>query len=112
MNRFPVLRMLAAALLLALPSGALAESPAALVADGNPWAATMPNGRDVTITFFPDGRVTVKMGMMSRKMTWQPTEDGLCLFGGPGGDRCIRLEPTANGFVGFDGEEQALSLSR
>ncbi|MGL5010762.1 MAG: hypothetical protein ACRC6I_12840 [Paracoccaceae bacterium] len=89
-----------------------AESPAYTLADGKPWNSTGPNGRTVTLTLFPDGNVKMNMGMISQHLTWQPTEDGLCLIGAPGGDQCMRLEQTNNGFVGFNGDEPSFIFAR
>jgi hypothetical protein len=96
----------------ALSPMARAESPAYAVADGKPWSMVGPNGREMTIIFFSDSKVRMKMGFMSRSMAWQPTKDGMCLTGGPGGNRCIRLEATDNGFIGTNGNEAPLVLTR
>ncbi|AZL59527.1 hypothetical protein EI545_12200 [Tabrizicola piscis] len=112
MKTIRILQAVTLVVAISLPLAANAESPASTVADGKPWNLTAPNGRKMAITFFQDGKVKMKMGMMSRNMTWQPTKEGICLIGTPNGDRCMRLEPTANGFVGFNGEEQTLTLSR
>lgn len=97
---------------LALPMAVSAESLAYRLADGKPWASNGPNGRRVTLTFFPDGKVKMKMGMMSQNLAWQPTEDGLCIIGTPRGDQCMRLEQTANGFAGFNGDEPFFVFAR
>lgn len=108
-------RKLLAAMLVfatAVPTFAQAESLASMLADGKPWAAAGPNGRKVTLTFLPDGKVRMKMGLMTRNMTWEPTADGLCLIGIPNGDRCMRLEKAENGFVGYEGDTQSFAFTR
>lgn len=112
MKTVAFLRPMALAMLVTLPSYARAESPAALVADGQPWTSTTPEGRKMNITFFPDGRAKMKAGIISRNLTWQPTEDGLCMIGTPRGDACMRLEQTPNGFIGYRGDERVMTLSR
>jgi hypothetical protein len=106
------LRSIVLALVVAAPQPGLAERPALLVADGLPWKSTAPDGRKMNITFFPDGTAKMKMGIISRNLTWQETEDGICLIGTPRGDACMRLEPTAGGFVGYKGETQMMTLTR
>lgn len=96
----------------AMPTAVAAESLAYTLADGKPWASNGPNGRKVTLTFFPNGKVKMKMGMMSQNLTWQPTKDGLCIISTPRGDQCMRLEQTDNGFVGFNGDEPSFVFAR
>jgi hypothetical protein len=112
MKLFSRQHLFASVLLLALPVQALGESPAALVADGQPWKSTSPEGRKMTITFYPDGKARMKAGIMSFKLTWEPTADGICLLGTPRGDACMRLVPTANGFLGYRGDQQTMALER
>jgi hypothetical protein len=112
MNRTFFLRPIALALLIATSSSLHAQSLATQVADGQPWTSTTPEGRKMTITFFPDGKARMKMGIMGRNLTWQPTEDGICLIGTPRGDACMRLEATATGYVGYRGDERVMTLTR
>jgi hypothetical protein len=101
------------ALLTLSPAALLAEEDlVAIVADGQPWASTGPNGRKITMTFFPDGTVRMKAGMMSRKLSWQNADGALCLIGGPGGDRCLRLERSATGFIGYGPDGTTVTLDR
>ena len=92
--------------------GAQGEDVSAVLADGKPSHTTGPNGRPMSLTFSPDGTVRMQMGILSRRMTWTPSAEGVCLKGGPGGDRCLRLERTAQGFIGHDGDRPPLTLSR
>jgi hypothetical protein len=87
------------------------EGPSAMVADGKPWTSVQ-DGRSVTITFFPDGTARIKLGLMRRAATWQPTTDGFCLKGLPDGGRCLRLEKTSNGYIGYEGDVAVMTLSR
>ena len=88
------------------------QSVAALIADGQPWAAVGPGGRQIQITFFPDGTVRMKAGFMRMAMAWTATADGMCMTGGPQGDRCVRFTPQGTGFIGTDGVGEPLILSR
>jgi hypothetical protein len=111
----PLLRFtcpLALALMVALAPIAKAEALASALADGQPWTTTTPEGRKMTLTLYPDGTARMKMGIMGRNLTWQPTEDGLCLIGTPRGDACLRLEKTATGYVGYRGQDPMLTLTR
>ena len=99
--------------LLALPiDGSASDSPAAIVADGQPWTSTTSDGRTMKITFFPDGRARIRVGIISRSLTWKATADGLCLEGGPQGNRCLRLEMSDTGVVGYDGTAAVMTLTR
>ena len=107
------LRALAIPLLLVLGAPAFGDdSPAPLVADGQPWTTTGPNGGEMQITFFPDGSVRMHMGFLSRSMNWAATPDGMCLTGSPGGDRCITLIAQGDGFVGTSPDGETLVLKR
>jgi hypothetical protein len=112
MNPISSLRPMVLALLIAISSQAFAEGPAARLADGKPWSSTTPEGRNMTITFFPGGKAKIRVGLMSRNLTWQATEDGICLIGTPRGDTCMRLEPTSRGFTGYNNGAKAMILSR
>lgn len=91
---------------------AVDDATIALLADGKAWTTTGPNGRKMTLTFHPDGTVRMKMGFLSRSMRWERSEEGVCLSGGPGGDRCLRLERSETGFVGHDGDAPPMTLTR
>jgi hypothetical protein len=95
----------------AFGTAAVAESPAAALADGRPWTATTAEGQTMRITFFADGTARMSLGIMSRRVSWQPTADGFCLDS-PRGRRCLTLVPTEGGFVGKDGEAVAMTLQR
>ncbi|WP_208354314.1 hypothetical protein [Pseudaestuariivita rosea] len=109
MKRFSIIGALYIAL---APFAASAESAAQTIADGLPWAATLPGDRTVEMTFFPDGSMDVNAGLLSPRMSWTPTENGMCLEGGPGGTQCVFLQPTDTGFVGMDGDNVTLILAR
>lgn len=109
-----ILRSFAVAVLLgfsAIPAVA-EQSVASIIADGQPWNAVGPGGRQIQITFFPDGTVRMRAGIMRMSMAWTPTADGMCMTGGPGGDRCVRFEPQGTGYIGVDGIGEPLILSR
>lgn len=112
MTRFTTLRPITLALLISVSSPVQAQNLASQVADGQPWTSTTPEGRKMTITFFPDGKARMKIGLMGRNLTWQPTDDGICLIGTPRGDACMRLEATANGYVGYRGDQRMMTLTR
>jgi len=111
-------RRFATALALALclqatPLAALAQqSPAHAVADVKAWSATGPGGRKIKMTFYPDGQAKMEMGIMSKSFSWSPTDDGFCLSGMPNGGKCVRLEPSATGYVGYEGDTPTIQLSR
>jgi hypothetical protein len=87
-------------------------SPSVAVADGQPWNATGPRGRAMTLTFYPDGKVRATTGIMRISMTWKPTDDGLCLSGGPDREKCITLVKTDTGYQGIENGKVTIQLSR
>ncbi len=103
--------MLIASITLA-PLSALADDMATAVADGLPWTATLPGNRTVELAFFPDGSMDVNAGLLSPRMNWTPTEDGMCLEGGPGGRQCVVLQEHESGYIGMSGDTITLILSR
>lgn len=106
----------ALALALSLPAAPIRafanQSPAFAAADGKPWSATGPGGRQIRMTFYPDGKAKMKMGIMSKAFSWSPTDDGFCLRGLPDGGKCVRLVPTATGYVGYEGDTPTIRLDR
>jgi hypothetical protein len=104
------LPIVAIALLFSAP--VFAESPALMLADGQPWAATMPNGSTAEITFQPDGSAQAKRGFFRIQMTWTPTDDGMCMAGGPGGNRCMAIVAQPGGYIGMSDDQVVLTLMR
>jgi hypothetical protein len=114
MTRSTIFRSIAFATALAMSAGmSFAETgPATAIADGQPWSAIGPNGQAMILIFYPDGQVRAKLGIMRMSMTWEPTTDGLCLSGGPGGQRCITFIKTETGYQGIENGQVTLQLSR
>ncbi len=112
MHRYARISVLSAAIVSASMAPAMADGVSALMADGQPWNATAPNGRTLQMTLNPDGTGQMKMGIMRRNISWRGIDDGVCLDGMPtGGERCVTLTARGNGFVGRgpDGGEMAFS---
>jgi hypothetical protein len=97
---------MSASLILAEPS------PSAAIADGQPWHSTGPGGRPMTLTFYPDGQVRANLGLFSMSMIWTPTDDGMCLSGGPEGDKCITFVKTDSGYQGIEDGQVTMQLIR
>ena len=104
--------MSVAALTLLGADTAGAESLASQVADGKPWTSTTQNGRSVRMTFNADGSARIKFGVMSRRLTWTPTADGLCLHGMPDSPKCITLTKVSGGYAGSENGQRVFVLSR
>jgi hypothetical protein len=100
------------AIALTLATAAVAESPALALADGQPWTASMSNGDTVQMAFLPDGTIQAKRGLFRIRMAWTPTEDGMCIEGGPGGNRCVTLVPEEGGYIGISEDQVILTLTR
>jgi hypothetical protein len=108
-----IIRSLAVAASVTLTAGmVLAESPAAAIADGQPWNTVGPQGGAMTLTFYPDGQARAKVGMMGISMSWTPTDDGMCIAGGPQGERCVAFTRTDRGYQGIENGQVTMELSR
>jgi hypothetical protein len=95
------------------PMVASAESYASRIADGAPWTTTAPNGGKMRMTLNPDGTARMKLGIMSRKITWTEKDDAICLGGMPGGAaRCVTFRPIEGGFTGTGSDGTTLVLRR
>jgi hypothetical protein len=103
---------LAASIALMAGTGLAQTSPSTAIADGRPWNAIDPRGRPMTLTFHADGTARAKIGIMGKSLTWAPTDDGLCLYGAPGGDKCMTLIKTDTGYQGVENGKIALQLDR
>lgn len=92
---------------------ARAESPyRKSLVDSKPWHTITDDGREVNLTFKPDGSAVIKLGIMSHALSWDATADGLCLRGTPKGDVCMHLEKIKNGYVGFKGKDAVMTFTR
>jgi hypothetical protein len=95
------------------PFAALAESYASRIADGAPWTTIAPNGGKMRMTLNPDGTGRMKLGIMSRNITWTEKDDAICLGGMPGGAaRCVTFRPVEGGFAGTGSDGTTLVLRR
>jgi hypothetical protein len=95
------------------PMAALAESYATRIADGAPWTTTAPNGGKMRMTLNPDGTGRMKLGIMSRAITWTEKDNAICLGGMPGGAaRCVTFRPIEGGFAGTGTDGMTLVLRR
>lgn len=84
----------------------------AMIADGNSWTGTRPNGETMRLTLRPDrtGRFD---GPISRDVTWATQGEALCIaFGLPIGSRCLRFVRRGQGIHAHDHSGFAFSLSR
>jgi hypothetical protein len=81
-------------------------------ADGKPWSVRTSDGMSMKMTFNPDGTGSMSVGPMKRKIKWKATDEGMCLIGVPGGERCLSLTKTEKGFMGKNKDGKSLTLSR
>lgn len=78
-----------------------AEDPP-LLANGNPWQVTVPDGMTVEMTFQPDGSGQVKFGLLANKVSWSVRDGNFCIDGIPNGSACLALAPSGNSVIGTD----------
>ena len=84
----------------------------ATIADGQPWTMQMSEGREGTLTLYPDGTGTMRSGFMSMDMSWTPQDEGFCMTGGRMGTRCVTLQADGGGYIGVGNDGGAIRLSR
>lgn len=92
---------------------AIAEGPAALVADGQPWSMRTAAGKELRLTLFADGTGLIEGGLVSLTPKWRSTADGLCMT--PNlllGERCVVLEPDMDGYVARRDGDVSFRLTR
>jgi hypothetical protein len=108
------LSMLSFVLFSAIASQAFAQATpiSSVIADGEPWNITMANGKTMKLTLSPDGSARMRIGIMSRKLGWEPTPEGLCLTGMPGGGKCVALIRTETGYAGMENGKAVFVLER
>ena len=107
--------LLVAALFVAsIASPAVADGAIEAITDGQPWTASLANGRSLEMTFNPDGSGRVKFGFLSRSITWSVRGEELCLAGMPGsnGPQCAAVAAEAGGYLLALGKGRSVRLSR
>ena len=110
-----LLAFVAAAIVAATSTPGKADDASAVhkVTDGRPWKITMENGRVGTLILFQNGTGKMTGGPMDLSPKWKPTAGGLCLK--PGAllpERCVKLVRTGNGYLGMNGDKQAIKVER
>ncbi len=97
-------------LVAAAPAG---DSPAAAIADGQPWIMQTADGAELQLTLHGDGTGRIEGGPVSLAPKWRATPDGLCLK--PGllvSERCLVLQREADGYVARRDGEIVFRLTR
>jgi hypothetical protein len=81
------------------------------VADGQPWAALMPEGRRAEITLLPDGTGRFR-GPLSLSVAWRVAGENLCLEISIAGTKCLRFRAIGGGFQAYADGKPDLALMR
>ena len=111
----------------AVPLAVLASSPsfaaenkaflaprnaAAVLADGQPWSAVVPNGKTLNFTFKEDGTGSISGPMpFTLSLTWKVKDDAMCISGKMG-TKCLRFQTVPGGLQSWDGDKPDLKFSR
>lgn len=88
-------------------------SPAAAIADGQPWIMHGADGKELRLTLYDDGTGRIEGGLVSLTPKWRATADGFCVT--PNllmGERCMVVEPDTSGYVARRQGEIAFRLTR
>lgn len=88
------------------------EKAAEVLADGVPWSAAAPNGRNFKLTLNKDGTGSVRGGLpFTMSITWTIKGEAMCLSGTMMA-KCLRFQETPGGIQSWDGDKPDLKLSR
>lgn len=86
------------------------QKAAEAVADGVPWSAVAPNGRNFKLTLNKDGTGSVK-GPFTLSVTWVVKGEELCLSGTMMA-KCLRFREIPGGLQSWNGDKPDLKLTR
>lgn len=81
-----------------------------LIADGAPWSAVSPNGRNFKLTLNKDGSGSLRGGL-DLSVSWTVKGEALCL-NGTLMSKCLRFQQIDGGFQSWLGDKPDLKLSR
>lgn len=85
---------------------------AAVLADGQPWSAVVPDGKTLTFTFKKDGTGSIRGPMpFTLSVTWTVEGDAVCISGKMG-TKCLRFQTVPRGLQSWDGDKPDLKFSR
>ena len=93
--------------------GPIAGSPAATIADGQPWVMHTADGTTLQLTLHDNGTGLIEGGPVPLTPKWRPTPDGFCMT--PNlllGERCMVLERDTSGYVARRNGDITFSLAR
>jgi hypothetical protein len=79
--------------------------------DGRPWAAVTTDGRRAKITLNKDGTGSFE-GPFTFSLTWEVRGRDVCLHISIAGTKCVRFQPVADGYAGYNGTTLDLTLTR
>ncbi len=89
------------------------DSPAAAIADGQPWTMHGADGNELRLTLYEDGTGLIEGGLVPLTPRWRVTADGFCMT--PNlfiGERCLVLERAQDGYIARRQDGIAFSLTR
>jgi hypothetical protein len=89
-----------------------AQKAAEALADGAPWAAASPNGRNFKLTLNKDGTGSIGGALpFTLSVTWAIKGEAVCLTSRMMA-KCLRFREIAGGFQSWDGDKPDLKLTR
>ncbi|SCW88927.1 hypothetical protein SAMN02927900_06168 [Rhizobium mongolense subsp. loessense] len=88
------------------------QKAAAILADGAPWSALAPDGKNLKFTLRNDGSGSIRGPLpFTLSVTWTLKDDAMCISGRMG-TRCLRFQEVPGGLQGWDGDKPDLKFSR
>lgn len=114
MRTFDMRKSLALLLLLPATYVASVEAARALppLVDGTPWHVKSPDGMSLEMTFRPDGTGQIKIGLISKDITWAMDGENFCIGGLPVGTICMALSIEGAAVIGNSPDGKRLVFSR
>ncbi|ARO26406.1 hypothetical protein TAL182_PB00058 (plasmid) [Rhizobium sp. TAL182] len=87
------------------------QTAAAIIANGMPWSAEAPNGRNFKLTLNKDGTGNIKGPLLFQlTLNWAVKGDAMCICGTMM-SKCLRFREIPDGLQAWDGEKPDLKLT-
>ena len=89
------------------------QSAIDMLADGAPWSAQAPNGRNFQLTLNKDGTGSIRGPLrMTFSLTWTVKDEAVCITGTMVA-KCLRFREIPGGYQSWDADNKPdLKLSR
>jgi hypothetical protein len=104
--------MVVISLLIAANTNVFAAGIGATLADGKAWTMQTPEGKNVQVTFLPDGTGKMKAGFMGMGLKWREDGNLFCMKPGFMKERCSEMRAVQGGYDTYIDGKKVGSLRR